>query len=40
MEKDYVLIMKDAEILAKKWGTISYEVLVNVSNRAERIYIR
>ena len=34
----YYTIMKNAEIIAKKYKTIAYEVLVNASKRAERIY--
>ncbi len=40
VDKDYVMIMQNAEILARKWGTIPYEVLVNATKRAERIYIK
>ncbi len=40
VDKEYHLIMQDAEILAKKWGTIPYEVLVNATKRADRIYIK
>ena len=35
-----VLIMDNADLLAKDYGTISYEVLVNVSKRAEKIYLQ
>lgn len=34
----YYTVMKNAEIIAKKYKTIAYEVLVNASKRAERIY--
>jgi len=37
---DFYPVMIDAEYLAKKYGTISYEILTNVSRRAERIYLR
>jgi alanine racemase len=35
----YALVMDDAEVLAKKWNTIPYEVLVSVTKRAKRIYL-
>ncbi len=38
-EKSEIVIMDDAEKLAKKYGTISYEILTSVSKRAEKIYV-
>lgn len=38
MRKKYVVIMNDASTLAKAYGTIAYEVLVNVTKRSKRIY--
>ena len=35
---DYTLIMSNAKLLAKKYNTITYEVLVNISKRAIREY--
>lgn len=35
-----VVIMKDADVVAKKYGTISYEILTKVGLRAEKIYKR
>lgn len=35
----YALVMDDAEVLAKKWNTITYEVLVSVTKRAKRVYL-
>ena len=35
-----VLIMDNADLLAKQYGTISYEVLVNSTKRAEKIYLQ
>ena len=35
-----VCVLKDAEKLAKKYNTISYEILVRASSRAEKKYIR
>ncbi len=37
---DKTLILKDAEVYAKKYKTISYEVLTKVAMRAEKKYIR
>ncbi len=37
---DYTLIMSDAKKLAKKYKTITYEVLVNISKRAIREYLK
>jgi len=34
------VIMDDAELLAKEYGTISYEILTSVASRAQKIYIR
>ena len=39
-EKGYALIMGDADKTAKLYKTISYEVLVKCSLRAEKIYLR
>lgn len=42
-EKDcgfWVPVMKDADILAKKYDTINYEILTKSAVRAEKIYIR
>ncbi|MDE7453773.1 MAG: alanine racemase [Clostridia bacterium] len=39
-DNDTALIMDDADEYAKKCGTISYEVLTNVTKRSERIYER
>ncbi len=36
----YFCVMRDADVLAKRHRTISYEILVSATNRAERIYIR
>ena len=33
-------VMTDADILAKRYGTISYEILTSVARRAERIYLK
>ena len=38
--KKGVLIMDNAHLLAKEYGTISYEVLVNCAKRAEKIYLQ
>lgn len=38
--KNGVLIMKDAEVLAKKYKTIAYEVLTKITIRAEKIYVK
>ena len=35
----YVAVMTDADSAAKKYGTISYEILVKCALRAEKIYI-
>lgn len=34
----YVTVLSNAEILAKEYKTITYEILVNVTKRAKRIY--
>lgn len=34
----YVCVMDDADVLAAKYGTISYEILTKAAVRAERIY--
>ena len=39
-KKGWVVVMEDAEILAKNYHTITYEILCNVSKRAEKIYLR
>ena len=36
---DYTVILDDAQIYAKKYQTSIYEILVNVSKRAEKVYI-
>ncbi len=38
-EKSEIVIMDDAEKLAKEYGTISYEILTSVCKRAEKIYV-
>ncbi len=38
-EEDYVVVMENAELTAKKWGTISYDVLTSTTTRAQRIYV-
>lgn len=37
---DFVVVMDDADALAKKYRTISYEILTKVCLRAEKIYLR
>lgn len=37
--KGYFVVMDDADILAKKYGTISYEILTKISIRAQKIYL-
>ena len=37
---DYTLILDDAEYYAKKYNTSVYEILVNVSKRAQKEYIK
>ena len=39
-KSEYLPVMTDADIYAKRCGTISYEVLCSVTQRSERIYIR
>ncbi len=36
--EDLIPVMTDAEMLSKKWKTIPYEVLVNITTRAEMRY--
>ena len=38
--EDFLCVMDNAEEYAKKCGTISYEVLTNITHRSERIYIK
>ena len=38
-DKGFALILEDAEKIAKAHGSISYEVLVNATSRAEKIYL-
>lgn len=33
------VVMSDADVLAKKYGTISYEILTHISMRAEKTYL-
>ena len=37
---DMICVMDNADEYAKRCGTISYEVLTNVTRRSERIYER
>ncbi|MBQ7348904.1 MAG: alanine racemase, partial [Clostridia bacterium] len=37
---DFYTVMQDADALAKKYGTISYEILTKSAMRAEKIYLR
>ncbi len=36
---DYTVILDNAQVYAKKYSTSIYEILVNVSKRAEKVYI-
>lgn len=36
---NFAVILDDADLLAKEYGTISYEILTQASKRAERIYV-
>lgn len=36
----FFTVLDDADVLAEKYGTISYEILTKVALRAEKIYIR
>ena len=38
--EDFKCVMNNADDYAKRCGTISYEVLTNVTHRSERVYIR
>jgi alanine racemase len=35
-----VVLMQDAAVVAKRQGTIPYEILCSVTKRAEKVYIR
>lgn len=37
---DFICVLDNADEYAKRCGTISYEVLTNVTHRSERVYIR
>ena len=36
---EFYTVMENADLLAEKYGTISYEILCSAANRAERVYI-
>jgi alanine racemase len=38
--KFFCILSKNADEIAKKYDTISYEVLTSVSQRAKRVYLR
>lgn len=40
IEEGYAVVMEDAEELARKYNTISYEILTKSAMRAEKIYLR
>ncbi|MBQ9782375.1 MAG: alanine racemase [Clostridia bacterium] len=37
---DYTIVLDDAEYYAKKYNTSVYEILVNVTKRAQKVYIK
>lgn len=37
---DYVKVLDDADVLAKNYDTISYEILTKIAVRAEKIYLK
>lgn len=39
-DKNFYILYKNADEIAKKYGTISYEILCSVSQRARKIYLR